>query len=67
MGGSTNLPGHDIPCDQLLSTGVESWRRATEVIATTVLRSMTPKKETLMEELVSRSHKQVKKINEYIS
>jgi hypothetical protein len=40
-------------------------RNFTEVIATTVLRSITPKKQALMEELVSRSHKQVKMRNDH--
>ena len=50
VGGSTNLPGHDIQRDQLLSNVEESWRQATEVITTTVLRSMTLKKEALTED-----------------
>ena len=61
MGGSANLLGHDIQRKQLLSNGEDNWWHAKEMTRTTVSRSMTLKKEAMMEELVSRSHKQVKK------
>ena len=43
-GGSTNHPGHDILRDQLLTYCEESWQQGTEVLATTILRSMALKK-----------------------
>ena len=43
-GGSTSHPGHDIPQDQLLTNGEERWQQATEVMTTTVLKSMSLEK-----------------------